>query len=222
MRYVLRLLIVIAAPIVLTLVVVRGLTSPWFATVEYARPNFPADPFGFSRGERLRLAQATIRYLNLLGRPSILEDLRLSDGQTAYNERELGHMEDVKAVFDGLTALAAAALVVAVSAGYALARRVDRCAPWSALVQGGALTLAILAGLALWMVVGFDRFFTALHGIFFESGTWVFSYSDTLIRLFPLEFWEDAGMLVAGGVSGLALLAVAAGVVLGRRCTGQR
>ena len=221
MRHVLRLLIVIAVPIVLTMAVVRGLTSPSFARAEYARTNFPADPFGLAQGERLRLAQTTIRYLNLPGRPTILDDLRLPDGQVAYNERELGHMKDVKAVFDGLTALAAAAFVVAVGAGYAFARRVDRCAPWSALVQGGVVTLAILAGLAVWMLIGFDQFFTALHGVFFESGTWVFSYSDTLIRLFPLDFWVDAGLFVAGGVSGLALLVVAAGVVLGRRCSAQ-
>lgn len=221
MRHILRLLLVVAVPIVLTMVVVRGLTFPWFARAEYARSTFPDDPFGLPRGERLRLAEATIGYLNRPGRPSILEELRLPDGQAAYNERELGHMEDVKMVFDGLTLLAGAALVVAVGAGVVLARRSDRCAPWSALVHGGVLTLAILVGLAVWMLLGFDQFFTAFHGIFFESGTWVFSYADTLIRLFPLPFWQDAGLLVAGGVSLLALLSVGAGVGLGRRCAAH-
>lgn len=221
MRQILRWFVVLAVPIVLTMTVVRALTFPWFARVEYARPTFPGDPFGLPHGERLRLAQETIRYLNRPGRPSTLADLRLSDGQAAYNERELGHMEDVKAVFDGLTLLAGGALVVAAGAGITMARHADRCAPWSALVQGGLLTLAILVGLAVWMLLGFDQFFAAFHGIFFESGTWVFSYSDTLIRLFPLPFWQDAGLLVAGGVSLLALLSVGVGVALGRRCTAR-
>ncbi len=60
--------------------------------------------------------------------------------------------------------------------------------------------MALLLGLAAWMLIGFEGFFQAFHGVFFESGTWVFSYSDTLIRLFPLPFWQDAGLIVAGGL----------------------
>ena len=38
-------------------------------------------------------------------------------------------------------------------------------------------------------------------------GTWLFSYSDALIRLFPVEFWFDATVMLAiiGFVGGLAL-----------------
>jgi integral membrane protein (TIGR01906 family) len=217
MRQVLRLLIVVAVPIILTMAMVRGLTQSWFATVEYARSGFPDDPFGLPHEERLRLARATIGYLNRWGYPPILEELRLGDDQPAYNERELGHMQDVKGVFDGLTLAACGALLIAVAAAMLL-RRYDPCAPWASLAQGGGLTLAALLGLALWMLLGFEQFFTAFHGIFFKPGTWVFYYSDTLIRLFPLPFWEAAGLLVAGGVSLLALLVVGAGTWLGRRC----
>ncbi len=217
MRRMLRVLMVITIPIVLTMTVVRALTFPWFARFEYARTGFPADPFGMSPQERLGLAEATIRYLNLPGRPTTLDALQLADGEPAYDERELGHMEDVKAVFDGLTLLAGVAIIVSLGSAWLLTR-LDRCAPWSALAQGGALTLAILLGLAVWMLIGFEGFFQAFHGVFFESGTWVFSYSDTLIRLFPLPFWQDAGLLVAGGVCALAVCAVVVGVGCARRC----
>lgn len=220
MRRVLRLLVILVVPIVLTMTMVRGLTFPWYARFEYARPGFPADPFGLSPEERLRLAEATIRYLNLPGRPATLERLRLADGEPAYNERELGHMEDVKAVLDGLTLLAGIALAVGLASAWILAR-LDRCAPWSALAQGGALTLALLLGLAAWMLIGFEGFFQAFHGVFFESGTWVFSYSDTLIRLFPLPFWQDAGLIVAGGVCVLAVCAVAVGGWCVHRCAAR-
>lgn len=221
MRCMLRLLVILAVPIVLTMTIVRALTFPWYARFEYARTSFPTDPFGMPPEERLRLAETTIRYLNLPGRPTMLEHLRFADGEPAYNERELGHMEDVKAVFDGLTLLAGVALAVSLASVWFLVR-LDRCAPWSALAQGGALTLALLLGLATWMLIGFEGFFQAFHGVFFASGTWVFSYSDTLIRLFPLPFWQDAGLLVAGGVCVLAACAVAVGVWRVRCCVAGR
>ncbi len=42
------------------------------------------------------------------------------------------------------------------------------------------------------------------HGLFFNGNTWLFAYSDTLIRLFPIRFWEDtfltsAFIVLAGG-----------------------
>ncbi|MBI1854868.1 MAG: DUF1461 domain-containing protein [Chloroflexi bacterium] len=30
----------------------------------------------------------------------------------------------------------------------------------------------------------------------FEPGSWLFAYSDTLIRLFPLQFWMDATFMI--------------------------
>jgi len=39
--------------------------------------------------------------------------------------------------------------------------------------------------------VSFGVLFVAFHNIFFASGTWLFEYTDTLIRLFPERFWRD-------------------------------
>jgi integral membrane protein (TIGR01906 family) len=214
---------VIAVPVVLTISVVRRLTAGWYPAFEYARPGFPEDPYGMPREARLQLAQATIRFLNTPGRTDMLADLRLPDsdpwnGAAAYNARELAHMDDVKLVFSGLTLLAAGLLAGAVAAAVALARRGERCVVWAALAQGGGLTLALLLGLAVWMLVAFDAFFTAFHGLFFQAGTWVFSYSDTLIRLFPLPFWQDAGLIIALTVSLLAALLLGVGLYSSRRC----
>jgi uncharacterized membrane protein len=35
--------------------------------------------------------------------------------------------------------------------------------------------------------------------LFFEGSTWLFPTSDTLIRLFPQQFWVDAFVLMFGG-----------------------
>ena len=49
---------------------------------------------------------------------------------------------------------------------------------------------AVLAALS------WQQFFTEFHRIFFANGTWTFSLEDTLIRLFPGQFWVDAGIVI--------------------------
>ena len=44
----------------------------------------------------------------------------------------------------------------------------------------------------------------------FADGSWTFSLDDTLIRLFPSQFWIDAGIAIAG----LVLLASIVTLVL--------
>ncbi|MBZ0100422.1 MAG: DUF1461 domain-containing protein, partial [Taibaiella sp.] len=47
-------------------------------------------------------------------------------------------------------------------------------------------------------IISWDFFFTCFHSTFFESGTWRFAFSDTLIRLFPEQFWFDAALTIGG------------------------
>jgi uncharacterized membrane protein len=58
--------------------------------------------------------------------------------------------------------------------------------------------------------LGFNQFFTLFHQIFFAEGTWVFLWSDSFIRLFPLTFWFHAFLFV--GVATLAQAALIAAV----------
>ena len=75
------------------------------------------------------------------------------------------------------------------------------------LASGGKLTLFLLAGLLLFAGLSFNAFFTGFHAIFFEGDSWLFLYSDTLIRLFPLRFWRDV-IFVIGGLTILGALAL--------------
>lgn len=218
------LVIVAAVPIVLTMVMVRLLTLPWYPAWLYGRPGFPEDPYGFSREVRLRLASATIRFLNVPGETDMLQTLELPDGSLAYNDRELQHMDDVKVVYNGLTLTAAVMLAAGIIGGAALLRSDtasgrgrparDAAGPralWTALTRGATLTLGLLGALGVWMLLGFDGFFTAFHNVFFEPGTWVFYYTDTLIRLFPIQLWQTAGLLIAGTVALLSLILIVIG-----------
>lgn len=221
MRRILSWIITLSVPIVLTMALVRLLTFPWYPAWEYGRAGFPQDAYGLEQQDRLRLAQASIRFLNIPGPTSILQDLELPDGTPAYNERELGHMDDVKRVYNGLTLLAVGCFVVGGLSIWQLGRLGERCERWTGLIKGAMLTLILLVSLGVWMLLSFDRFFTLFHGVFFQPGTWLFYTSDTLIRLFPLPFWEHAGLFVAGGVTLLALDLLALSIVMHRRCLAR-
>ncbi|RNB39115.1 DUF1461 domain-containing protein, partial [Staphylococcus aureus] len=83
---------------------------------------------------------------------------------------------------------------------------------------------AVLAVLA---VLGWDRFFTGFHALFFEQGTWQFYLDDALIRLFPAQFWMDAGIAVGAIILLASLLLlllsfIGAGSRRARRPRGAR
>ena len=65
------------------------------------------------------------------------------------------------------------------------------------LFEGGSLTiLVIIILVGSWSLpVGIFRS-TDFHRIFFEGNSWQFSTSDTLIRLFPEQFWFDAALTI--------------------------
>jgi uncharacterized membrane protein len=53
----------------------------------------------------------------------------------------------------------------------------------------------------------FWSFFADFHHLFFQGNSWLFPDSDTLIRLYPLQFWQDA-VLSIGIISALCGLAL--------------
>jgi integral membrane protein (TIGR01906 family) len=79
------------------------------------------------------------------------------------------------------------------------------------LRRGGWLTLALVVVLGAFAAISFWQFFTVFHELFFSGGSWLFLYSDTLIRLFPLPFWQDA-FLFAGVLDVLGGLALGLGL----------
>jgi len=136
-----------------------------------------------------------------------------------YNERELRHMQDVKVLTEKafpLQVLLGILLLILVGVMIYLGGE-SRRAALQGLVGGAALTWVILVGLTLLVALNFDWFFTHFHLILFEGDTWLFPATDTLIRLFPPQFWFDAALLV--GLLTLAQAAVVGGVAwfLGRR-----
>lgn len=212
-----RWLVTMAIPFFLILGTVRLLIawdSPSYPEFEYGR--IAPDVFGFTQQQRLDLAEATLDYMQ---RPEpaedviyLLEDLRLpGTDQPLYNPAEIGHMVDVKNVAD-VFRTATWVLGVGILAGlvYLFWRPATRLLGATALFQGGLLTVVVVLGIMLFMLAAWSLAFTVFHNLFFAEGTWTFAYSDSLIRLFPEQFWFDFGILwtslilVGGLLSGLA------------------
>jgi integral membrane protein (TIGR01906 family) len=205
-----RRLLVLTLPILLLAANLRVVTGHWFVRWEYRRATFPPDAFGLSTSERIRLAEVCQDYLASNADISLLADLQLADGEPAFNERELRHMADVQAVYQGLTIAGIIAALIWVGVGTSLfaTGRLKHLVP-TALLNGSLFTLGLLTAVGAFMLVSWGQFFTAFHRLFFAGDTWIFPPSDTLIRLFPIRFWIDIAATIVGL---LVIEAVIAGV----------
>lgn len=209
-------LVTLLVPVALVLTAVRALIFPAFLTFEYNMPGFPADPYGFTLEDRLYWAGVTLDYLLNDAGIEFLADLRFSDGAAVYNERELRHMLDVKiALTNALTVWKAALALLALLGVWAwfggwwqVYRR--------SFGRGGWLTVLFVGGIILIVLLSFGVFFVAFHNVFFEPGTWMFLWTDTLIRLFPERFWRDIFIYVGLISAGLGLAAAFLGGALRR------
>ncbi len=209
----LRIVITVALPFVLVLSNVRLVLMPWFPTFEYNRPRFPADAYGFSTDMRKFHARRAVEYLLNAASIDYLAEERFEDGAPLYNGRELRHMQDVKMVTGRVLWVWRGALLFALAAGVALARQpATRPLLRAGVMAGAAIVVVALVVLLAYVLLNFNSFFTNFHRVFFESGSWMFSYSDTLIRLFPLRFWSDVALLIGGAslLEGVLLWWVAA------------
>lgn len=198
--------LIVAFPVLLVLIAVRLVMTPLFLQFEYNRADFPADPYGFTREDRFTYAPYALDYLLNGAGIEYLGDLKFEDGGALYNADELRHMRDVKTVTQIAFGGALAGGILAIGAGvYLLRRNAERLR--RALFFGALLTLAMVAAIIIVAVVNWEFFFVTFHQLFFQSGTWYFPTSDTLIRLFPEQFWFDAA-LVIGGITVLTALVV--------------
>lgn len=195
--------VTILVPLALVLTSVRLLLTPTFVHFEYRTPNFPHDPYGFTREDRLDWSLIALDYLLNDEDISFLANLRFPDGSPVYNQRELDHMEDVKDVVQAALVVWYGSLLGLVILGLWAWRANRENVFRQSLARGGLLTTFLVGAIILLVLLAFGFFFVKFHEVFFAPGTWMFRYSDTLIRLFPERFWRDAflaiGMLSAGG-----------------------
>ena len=202
-------------PLALIGTALRILLTPFFFNIEYRMPYFPADDFGFTQQDRLKWAPYAVEYLVNNADISYLGDLKFENGNPLYNDRELSHMADVKNVVRGalniwFISLAILALLAMLAwRGDWIHEYINGLRRGGMWMIGFAVALGLIAGIGIAANPNvFWQFFTFFHTLFFEGDSWLFYYSDTLIRLFPIRFWQDAflaaAILALGGGAGLA------------------
>ena len=213
-KAVLNLLVTLSIPLILCTLSILVLLSPVFVNFEYQRPGFPEDSYGFSSEERLDFGNQTRRYLFSYQSLDVLRQLEFKNGDPIYQERELTHLEDVKVVIQSLLRVFYAAVAVFFFGGY-IARSNQWLADFTgAIFRGGRLTSILLLTMMFFTLINFQALFTSFHRVFFEGDSWLFYYSDTLIRLFPIRFWQDVFLvfglltLVGGGILGWGIPAL--------------
>ena len=204
---ILGVLVALLVPLALLLSATRLVLTPTYVSLEYHSPGFPADTYGMTLEQRLTYAPLALDYLLNDEGIDFLADQTFEDGSPLYNQRELGHMDDVKALTQIL--LKVWFTVLALILLLALwAWRGEWLPEFKAMLsRGGLVTLLAIRAVLLFAALSFNAFFTSFHRIFFEGDSWLFLYSDTLIRLFPLRFWRDVviviGALTIGGAAAL-------------------
>jgi len=201
-------LVTLSIPIIISVLSILVLLSPIFTNLEYRRPGFPDDSYGFSTAERLDFGNQTRRYLISSNTLEDLNQLVFENGDPIYIDRELSHLEDVKSVLQGVLKVFYGAAAVYVLGGLIARSRDWQTIYLKAIFLGGKITAGILVMILFLTLISFQALFTNFHLLFFEGDSWLFFYSDTLIRLFPVQFWQDI-FLVFG------ILTLAGGILLG-------
>jgi integral membrane protein (TIGR01906 family) len=135
-------------------------------------------------------------------------------GEPVLNERERGHMRDVRSVFGGFAVAAVGGVLVLVVAS------ARPGGAWRA-TRRGAVGLAVgIVVVGLVGVFAFEQAFDVFHRLFFASGSYTFDpLSDRLVQLFPMRFWFETSLAV--GAVALVLAAVVAGVATWRLRDGR-
>jgi integral membrane protein (TIGR01906 family) len=168
----------------------------------------------------LRQAGADLRrYFNSSAEPLVLRTRVFGEEREIFNQREVVHMRDVKGLVRGVylfAGLSALYILAIVAGGFWWFRSafLDRLA--RLLLWGGGLTLALVVGVGLFALVGFDALFLTFHQLSFSNDFWQLDpRRDYLIIMFPQGFWFDATMRVAAtAVGGAAILAGISGSYL--------
>ena len=190
-------LIALTVPLTVLMIAIRAVASAPFLWLEYHRPGFPEDSYGYYLVERMRLGSYGVDYINNFAPREYLARVTTgADNTLAFTEAEVNHMHDVKWVLLIATVAVAALFLLTLFSSISLRERAPGTIRRS-LFSGAWITLGLIAVLGVVGVFGWEWLFTSFHQVFFPQGNWEFSVRSSLIRLYPPQFWIDAAIAVA-------------------------
>lgn len=190
-------LIALTVPLTVLMIAIRTVASAPFLWLEYHRPGFPEDGYGYYLVERMRLGSYGVDYINNFAPREYLARVTTgADNTLAFTEAEVNHMHDVKWVLLIATIAVAALFLLTLFSSISLRERAPGTIRRS-LFSGAWITLGLIMVLGVVGVFGWEWLFTTFHQVFFPQGNWEFSVRSSLIRLYPPQFWIDAAIAVA-------------------------
>jgi integral membrane protein (TIGR01906 family) len=190
-------------------VIVAGSLLPFFNPVWIGFEQRRAEALAWTGFSDAELSQATNAIFAdlVVGPPDF--DVAIG-GEPVLNERERGHMRDVRTVFLAFWVLSAASAIVLV-----VGWRRTRAAPdgaaryWRAIRRGASGLAVVVVAIGVLALVAFDALFELFHTLFFPGGSYTFDpRTERLVQLFPSRFWFETS-LAAGAVMVLVCGAVA-------------
>jgi len=194
------ILFIICIPILLVTTNVR-LAANQQRLYEYGFDKFEVGAaVGLTDAELHDFAAQLIRYFN--------SDEELLDTDL-FNQRELSHLKDVKGLIQLDYTLQIASLsfvVVFVAGNFALRRRAFGRMLAKYLYWASGATVGLLALFGLWASTDFNSLFLLFHLIGFRNDLWQLNPGDTMILMFPPEFFSDAALFAAGATIVEALI----------------
>jgi integral membrane protein (TIGR01906 family) len=192
--------------VLIALAIVPFLNPVW---VGFGQERAQAEAWTGYTQEQLATVTGGILADLVLGPPDF--DVTL-DGAPVLNERERGHMRDVRDVFATFFLVAAGAFGVLVVLRLAARTSEARTRFWRRL-RGSGLVIAVGTVVAGGLgVLFFDTAFEIFHQAFFPAGSYLFDpRTERLVQLFPQQFWVEStigvGIVLIGLALGLAWLA---------------
>ena len=153
----------------------------------------------------------SMTYLFDRNNSSNLSDLKFEDGTNIYNDREISHMVDVKNLLLQSLNIFYIILVIYFLLFFFFLKKNSLKFFLQGISYGGWFTIGLIGFIIAGIAISFDQLFTLFHKLFFTGDTWLFNYSDTLIRLFPMRLWQDAFIMMGAITLIIAIICVAYG-----------
>jgi len=146
-----------------------------------------------------------------------LYGIRKDYDYTLFDKKEREHLSDVRSVIVKLNILKNILFIIIiplVSIIYFLDRTNFLLRVYKIFFYSGFFTLVISSVMILAIFVGFDILFTIFHKLFFAPGTWVFDYSENIIKIYPLGFFYDISKEIFIRIIYNANILIATGILM--------
>jgi len=144
--------------------------------------------------ERLKLAEETLCFIRSKKEIDFLDKLKIG-GISVYSEREKVHLVEVRNLIQKFLDIHLIAFIVClVSFSILILNKKFRANLHRYLLKFCVVFLALIGILSITIILNWEKLFKQFHQVFFKHGTYNFSYSSTIIQLFPLPFWSDTSL----------------------------